>query len=275
MAATRRKFLGLTLLTCGLGFLAMSPTALAASDTLAEIKQRKELRVGLDPGFIPFEMKKPNGDWVGFDIDMVHAWASELGVKATFLDTKWEGIIPSLVTKKFDVIVSGMTITDERSKAVLFSSAYYKAGLTALVSKKASEKIKTGKDLDSPSVTIAVKLGTTGDIFVKKSFTKAQTKQFDTEADAATAVRMGKVDAFIYDRPYVELFAKKNEGKVVALQTLLTEEDLGLAARKSDQALVDSFNGFLKRWKESGEYEKTKKKHFVDMPWVADFPELK
>ncbi len=240
-----------------------------------EIQAKKELLVGLDPGFIPFEMKKPNGDWIGFDIEMMTAFAKEMGVSVKFMDTKWDGIIPALIAKKFDLIVSGMTITEERSKVVLFSDSYYKAGLNVLLTQKAALKIKKVSDLNSPEFSVAVKVGTTGDFYVGKTLPKANVKKLDSESDCANSVALGKVDAFIYDKPYVQLFASRNAAKVTALSGTITDEDLGVAARKADKDLVLAFNAFLKKWRETGSYDKAIKSNFVDMPWLKDFPDLK
>ncbi len=247
----------------------------AKADTLADVKTRKELRVGLDPGFIPFEMKTPKGEMIGFDIDMISAFAASLGAKATYVDTRWEGIIPALMAKKFDLIVSGMTITEERKRTVLFSDPYYTAGLLALVSNKKKDVIKTVADLNRAGLNIAVKVGTTADQYAAKNFPKATLRKLDSESDCANAVALGKVDVFIYDKPYLELFASRHSGKVFLLKENLTVEDFGVAARKSETALIASFNAFLKAWKSSGAYDRSIKTHFVDMPWAASLPLFK
>ena len=255
--------------------LTHSPKALSAPDTLSEIKARKELKVGLDPGFIPFEMKTPKGEMIGFDIDMIRAFAESLGAKATFVDTRWEGIIPALIAKKFDLIVSGMTITEERKRALLFSDAYYRAGLLALVSAKQKEIVKSPSDLNRAGLNIAVKVGTTADQFSAKNYPKATLRKLDSESDCANAVALGKVDVFIYDKPYLELFASRNSNKVFLLKEGLTVEDFGVAARKGDKSLIEAFNAFLKTWKASGAYDRSLKTHFVDMPWAASMPLFK
>jgi polar amino acid transport system substrate-binding protein len=247
----------------------------AASDSLEQIQAKKELRVGLDPGFFPFEMKTPQGEMVGFDIDMINAFAQSIGAKAKFIDTRWEGIIPALVARKFDVIVSGMTITEERKKTLLFSEPYYQAGLVAMVSSKKKEKVKTAADLNHPTISIAVKVGTTGDIFASKAYPKARLRKLDSQSDCANAVALGKVDAFIYDKPFLQLFASKFSDKAFVLNEGLTVEEFGVAARKSDKKLIAAFNSFLKTWKENGGYAKSQKIHFVEMPWAASMPLFK
>jgi len=255
--------------------LSLSSFNARAADSLTTVKTKKELRVGLDPGFIPFEMKNPKGEMIGFDIDMIQGFASSLGAKATFVDTRWEGIIPALIAKKFDLIVSGMTITEERKKTLLFSDAYYRAGLLALVSAKRKDTVKSAADLNQSGVTIVVKVGTTADQFAAKAYPKATLRKLDSESDCANSVALGKVDAFIYDKPYLELFASKNAQRVFLLKENLTVEDFGVAARKSDTALIGAFNEFLKGWKKNGGYDRSLRIHFVEMPWASSMPLFK
>jgi len=263
---------------CKLAFVflsSLSPGFSLAGDTLSEVKSRKELRVGLDPGFIPFEMKTPKGDMIGFDIDMIRGFADSLGAKAQFVDTRWEGIIPALVAKKFDVIVSGMTITEERKRTLLFSEPYYRAGLLALVGSKHKAAVKNPSDLNKAGLQIAVKVGTTADQFAAKAFPTATIRKLDSESDCANAVSLGKVDAFIYDKPYLEIFAARHSAKVYLLKEELTVEDFGIAARKADTSLIQAFNSFLKTWKSTGGYERSLKTHFVEMPWASAMPLFK
>lgn len=254
-------------------FMAVATTASAAS-TLETIKKRGELRVGIEPGFLPFEMQTKTGKWLGFDVDMMSAFAKSIGVKPKFVATQWDGIIPGLLAKKYDVIVSGMTITKERAKTVSFSDPYYAAGLKVMVNSNSAKKIKSAKDLNSSKVKVATKLGTTGDIYVGKSLKKAKIRKFDREADAAQSVLFKQTDAFIYDKPYLELFVSSKAKGLSLLPGLLSEENFGLAARKKDKALLAAFNSFLAKWRKSGEYQKSYDAAFVNMTWRKKFPEL-
>jgi polar amino acid transport system substrate-binding protein len=249
--------------------------ALAAPDVLTEIKGRGELRIGMTPGFIPFEMKKPDGEWIGFDVDMIKAFAATIGVKPVFIDAKWEGIIPGVQAHRYDLIVSGMTITEERKQAVAFSDPYYTANQSILIPKKNIGVIKSLADLDQPKSTVVVQLGTTGDLYATKILKHAKLVRLDTEYDSASAVLLGKYDGFIFDKSYIALYQKRNANKVGALLTDLTKESIGIAARKKDGALITAYNEFLKGWRASGGYDKAIKTHFEEMPWAKDFPSLK
>ena len=81
------------------------------NSTLNKIIQSGELRVGMEPGYMPFEMKDKKGNIIGYDVDMARKMAKEMGVKLTLVPTSWDGIIAGLITDKFDIIMSGMTIT--------------------------------------------------------------------------------------------------------------------------------------------------------------------
>lgn len=238
-----------------------------------KIKTNGTLRVGIEPGFLPFEMRTPQGEWVGFDIDMMNAYAKSLGVKVDFVSSKWEGIIPGLIAGKYDLIVSGMTIKPERAKAVLFSDPYFEAGLKILLAQKNAASIKSFADLDKKGKIIVLKLGTTGDYYATEHFKNAEIRRLDSEADAAQSVALGRADAFVYDKPFVDIFAASHPGKTVTLNDLVSKENLGVAAGKKSQALIDNFNAFLAGWRKSGEYDKAYKANFVDLTWKSKFPE--
>ncbi|MFW7379797.1 MAG: transporter substrate-binding domain-containing protein [Oligoflexus sp.] len=246
------------------------------ASSLKEIKKRGHLTVACEPGFLPFEMLTQKGEFVGFDIEMMRAFAKDIGVEAKFISTKWDGIIPGLMAKKYDVIVSGMTITPERARAVLFSEPYYNAGLKIMIKKDLIGKIKSLQELDDPKYTVAVKLGTTGDIFVQKNVKKARIRKLDTEADAAQSVILGRVDAFIYDKPYLEIYSASKKSQVGLLDEVLSKEQFGLAARKQDQELITAFNAFLKRWKadKKNGYDHVYRQVFDEMTWKEHFPQM-
>ncbi len=248
---------------------------LLSSFQLVGAISQKKLLIGAYQGYIPFTMKTPQGKWTGFEVEMAEAFAKDQGVSVEFVDSRWESMIPSLQTKKFDLIIAGMTVTPERSQAVLFSDGYYDASLKLLLNQKHQGKIKTFTDLNKADIKITVQLGTTGDFYAAKHAPKATIIRMDLESDASNAVLLGKADAFLIDAPYIDLFANRHKGKVFTLPEKYSDEQLGAAARKSDKVLVTAFNDFLKRWKASGEYEKKRKFYFEDLAWLKDFPNLK
>jgi len=243
----------------------------ALSDTLDEVKERGVLRVGMEPGYMPFELTNQKGEIIGFDVDMAKRMAKALGVELELVSTAWDGIIPSLVTRKFDIIMSGMTITEERAQTIDFAKPYIIIGQTALIRKDLAGEVKSWKDLDDTKYKVASKLGTTGEIATKKMLTKAQYFSYETEQEGIMETVNGKIDAFIYDSPFNAVaFAQKGQGKLVFLDQPFTEEPLGWAVRKGNPKFMAFLNDFLADSKSNGTYDKIYTKWFKDDTWIKE-----
>ena len=237
--------------------------------TLNQILQRGELRVGMEPGYMPFEMKDKKGKIIGFDVDVVRKMAKDMGVKLKIVPTAWDGIIAGLLAGKYDIIVSGMTITQKRNLKINFANPYISIGQTMLVRAKAAKGKKSWKDLDKPQYTIVTKLGVTGEIATRRMFKHAKIRTFDTEADAVQELLNGKADAFVYDKPYNAMFMAKRGGKgIVFWDKDLTFEPLGWAVRKGDPDFLNWLDNFLNQIKHDGTYDKIYNKWFKDISWL-------
>ena len=242
----------------------------AESPTLAQIRQRGELRVGLEVGYMPFEMVDKSGEIIGFDIDLARLMARKLGVKLKVVNQGWDGIIPALLTGKFDVTLGGMTITPERAKSVDFTDPYLTIGQTVLLSRKLAGKITSYEQLNRPEYRVLSKLGTTGEIATRKHFPRAQIRTFEHQAEGAIEVRNGRADAFVYDLPFNALMAAQFPDSLVHLKEPFTHEDLGWAIRKNDPALRAWLNEFLAGLKKDGTYQALYKKWFESSAWLPN-----
>ncbi len=237
--------------------------------TLNEILQRGELRVGMEPGYMPFEMKDKKGKIIGFDVDVVRKMAKDMGVKLKIVPTAWDGIIAGLLAGKYDIIVSGMTITQKRNLKINFANPYISIGQTMLVRESVAKGKSSWKELDKPEYTIVTKLGVTGEIATRKMFKHAKIRTFETEADAVQELLNGKADAFVYDKPYNAMFMAKRGGKgIVFWDKDLTFEPLGWAVRKGDPDFLNWLDNFLNQIKHDGTYDKIYNKWFKDISWL-------
>ena len=216
-------------------------------------------------------MANKKGEFVGFDIDMTKEMAKAMGVKWVPVNTSWDGIIPALITKKFDIIASGMTVTQERNLKVNFADPYIIVGQTILIRKELAGEIKSYKDLNDPKYTVTSKLGTTGEQAIKRLIPKANYKSFEVESEAALEVLTGKADATVYDLPFCATFmAQRGEGKLVFLDKPFTYEPLAWAIRKGDPDFMNWLNNFLKQIKNDGRYDRIYNKWIKSTNWMKD-----
>ncbi len=244
---------------------------LAEKSTLEKILKSGELRVGFEAGYMPFEMTDKKGRFVGFDIDVAKEMAKAMGVKFTPVNTAWDGIIPSLITNKFDIIISGMTVLQERNLKVNFADPYIIVGQTILLNKKHEGVIKSYKDLNNAKYIVTSKLGTTGEKAAKAKISKATYKSFETSTEAALEVLNGKADAFVYDLPFCVVFmAKQGEGKIIFLDEPFTFEPLAWAINKGDPDFLNFLNNFLRQLKNDGRYEKIYNKWIKSTDWIKN-----
>ncbi len=244
-------------------------TQAATAGTLDEIIKRGKLRVGLDPGYMPFELTNKKGEIIGFDVDIAKRMAKAMGVELEIVSTAWDGIIPALLTEKFDIIMSAMTLTQERNLRINFAEPYILIGQSILLNKKHEGTVKSYKDLNDAKYTVCSKLGTTGEQAAKRMISKAKYISYETEQEAVMEVVNGKIDAFIYDMPFNAIaFSQKGNGKIVHLDTPFTKEPLAWAIRKGDPDFLNWLNNFLQQQKYDGIYDRIYKKWFQDDAWL-------
>jgi polar amino acid transport system substrate-binding protein len=278
------------LILTGLGHPALAgDAALSPDSTLEGIFRRGLLRVGFDAGYMPFEMiskrsglREKNvvrGDerhpgspamYMGFDVDVGVELAKALGVKFVPVNTQWPSIIAALTAGRFDVIMSGMSITEERRKRIDFSDPYMVIGQTILLNPKHKARVKSYKDLNHSDFTVASNTATTGEAAVKRLMPNCRYRPYGEEVEGARAVLESEVDAFVYDLPFNAVFqALYGKGKLIFLDEPFTKEDLAWGIRKNDPDFKKFLNEFLQQLKADGRYERIYKKWFENTDWHA------
>jgi polar amino acid transport system substrate-binding protein len=251
-----------------LGAMIFCSTSANAGAVLDGIAESGELRACFDAGYMPFEMKSKNNSYIGFDIDLGKLMAKQMGVKYVPVNTAWDGIIPALITGKCDLIMAGMTINAQRNMKVNFADPYIIVGQSIILNSKLKGEIKSYKDLNDPKYTVTSKLGTTGEVVVKRMLNKAKYNAFETETDAAMEVINGKADAMIYDMPFVSIYSAQNSDKVDSILEPFTYEPLGWAVKQGDADFVNFLNNFLRQIKGDGTYDRIYNKWFKSDAWL-------
>ena len=217
---------------------------LVAESTIEQVLRRGVLNVGMST-FVPWAMKDKTGRFIGFEIDVASRLAADMGVKINFVPTKWSGIIPSLLTGKFDVIIGGMGIRPDRNQKVNFSIPYNYSGMSLLASREQAAGFDTLQAFNRSAVSIAARIGTTAATAAKKHMPRARLRLFDDEAQAVQELLNGRVHALVASAPLPAFQAIKYPDKLfLPLEGSFTREPNGFAIRKGD---IDTLN-FFDNW---------------------------
>lgn len=221
----------------------------------------KTITVGTSADFPPFEYIE-NGQFVGFDMDLMREIAKIAGFELKFVDMSFDSLIPALRAGQIDVAAAAMTITEERKQVVDFSIPYWTADQSVIVKADSNLTITVlfGK------YRIGVQTGTTGDLWctdelvAKGILPEKNLKRYDTFILALSDLLNGNIDAIVLDSPVANRFAATKPVKVVGI--IVTGEQYGIAVKKGNRELLNAINNALKQIIESGKMNELIDKYF-------------
>lgn len=216
---------------------------------LARIQRTKELVIGTDATYPPFESVE-GGRFVGFDIELGEAVAGELGAKVRWVNTAFDGIFPALAGGKFDLVMSSVTITDERKQQFAFSEPYYEAGQIIAV-RQAENGIDSLDDLRGQEA--GIQINTTAEQVLKRQ-SGVRIRRYDTIDQALLDLTNGNIKAVVGDAPTLRYMIKRGFPKLKTAGDLLTEEHYGIVMRPGDRDLQAAVNAALVRLHTSGRF---------------------
>lgn len=213
------------------------------------------LTVAMELAYPPFETKddagNPDGVSVTFAKDFAHAYDYDLVIE----NSAFDGLIPMLQTGKADMVISSMTITEERQESVDFSDPYARAELAILANSDSG--ITTIEDLNQPGKVVAVKTGSTGDVFATKNLTEAEIVRLADESACVTEVVQGKADGFLYDQLTIYRNQARNPDTTDAVFIPFQEAEFwGVAVKKGNTELRDQLNQFISDYYEDGGFDR-------------------
>jgi len=220
---------------------------LVRQSTLEQVVAKNRLRVGFST-FVPWAMKDKQGRYTGFEIEVADQLAQDMGVEADFVPTKWSGIIPALLTGKFDIIIGGMGITPERNLKVNFSDPYEFTGMSLLANRKLAEGFMDIEAFNRPEVTIVARIGTTAAAAAEKYLPKAQLNLFDDEGQALQEVLNNRAAAMVSSQPFPEFQSLKYPDRLFLPLDgkTFTAEPIGFAIRKGDVDFLNYLNNWIR-----------------------------
>lgn len=246
---------GLWLAACG----KQEPAAPAAAPAAAAAKVYV---VGTDAAYAPFESQNERGEIVGFDIEIVSAIAAKAGMEVKFVNTPWEGIFNSLNQGDRDLLVSAITITDERRQSMDFTAPYFDA--VQLIAVRQDSPVTKFEDLKT--LKVGVQTGTTGDEVVTQLLGKdsSNVRRFESTPLALKELESGGVDAVVADNGVINHYVANNSS--AAFKTVsdssFAPEQYGIAVRKGNTELLTKLNEGLAAIRADGTYDRIYAKYF-------------
>lgn len=237
---------------------------------LAQAKEWKEITIAMDATYPPFESVTPDGQLVGFEVDLAHAVCAEMKLKCNVINAGWDGLIPGLMAKKYDALMTSMNITDERRKAVDFSDTYYRMQNRFVAKKGANIQIsKAGLK----GKTIAVQNSTPQDNFATEQFGDVATiRRYATANEPYLELVNGRADVHFGFIVQINdgFLSKDGNGKqfefigptFTGKDSKKLGEGVAVAVRKQDKDLREMFNKGLAAVKKDGTFKKINDKYF-------------
>lgn len=240
----------------------------------AQASGKPTLTVAMELAYPPFETKDDAGTAEGLSVDFMQDFADQYGYDLVIENTAWDGLIPSLQTDKADCVISSMTITDERKGAVDFSDPYAMAQLAILAN--ANSGIEQAEDLNQAGKKVAVKTGSTGDVYATKNLTNAEIVRLADESACVTEVVQGKADGFLYDQLTIYRNNLANPDTTEAVFIPFQDaESWGIAVKKGNTELLDQLNEFIAQSKENGEFDRLTEKYLSEEKKAFDEHQFK
>jgi len=233
------------------------------------VESKKVLKVGMELAYPPFEMSDTQGNPQGVSVDFARRLGEYLGQEVVIENTAWSGLIPSLKTGKIDLIISSMTITDERKKTIDFSIPYAKSSLAILANKNSG--VMSIGDLNQKGKKVAVKKGSTGHLYAINHLKNAEVLVFDKENACVLEVSQAKADAFLYDQLTIYKNSVKHKETTVALLKSFQKdfEYWGVALKQNDPLKKD-VDAFITKAKADGTFDAFANKYLTDAKKTFD-----
>ena len=236
-------------------FLAAAVTLAFSAGAMAET-----LKMGIEAAYPPFNNKDASGNVVGFDKEIGDALCAKMKVECTVVTSDWDGIIPALNAKKFDFLISSMSITDERKQAVDFTDPYYSNKLQFIAPK--DKEFKTDKASLQGKV-IGAQRATLAGTWMEDNMEGVEVKLYDTQENAYLDLTSGRLDGILADKYVNYEWLKSDAGKSYEFKgdPVVESDKIGIAVRKNDP-IREKLNVALKEIVADGTYKKINDKYF-------------
>lgn len=232
----------------------------SSSEAGGDSQEQEVLTVAMELAYPPFETKDEQGNPSGVSVDFMKDFGEYIGKEIRIENISFDGLIPSLQTGKADMVMSSMTITEERKETVDFSEPYANALLAVLTNK--DSQITSVDDLNQEGKKVAVKTGSTGYLYAQEHLKNAEIIALQDESACVMEVSQGKADGFIYDQLTIYRNWQNNLDTTNAVFIPFQDvEPWGIAVKKGNTELLDQLNEFIETYREDGGFEELTEKY--------------
>ena len=249
-------------------FIAMA-SPVNGQKTLTKILKNGEIRIGLTGNQPPYNMKSKSGELMGFEVDLANILANSIGVKLTTVEMPFSELLPALEAGKIDAVMSGMTVTSERSVKALFSGPYTVSGKSILAKSSVLSKLKGTEEANNEAYKITCLKGSTSEDFVRKYMPKAQSIPVNNYDEGIAMILNDQADAMVADYPICVITIMRNQGKdLVTLEGPLNIEPIGIALPANDLHFHTLIENYLQAFNLAGALKVIDNKWLEDGSWL-------
>jgi polar amino acid transport system substrate-binding protein len=241
---------------------------LRQASTIEKVIRSGKLRVGMST-FVPWAMQSKTGEWIGFEIDVAKKLAEDMGVEVEFMPTKWEGLIPGLLTGKFDLIIAGMMGTPQRALKINFTTPYDFSVMNVVAHKEVAAGFTTASDFNKPEVTILCRNGTTAVTSAKRVMPEAELRLFSENGPMVQELLNGKAHAIVASSPEPAQLATKYPDTLFFIDEALMMEPISMGVRKGDPDTLAYLNNWIVVVKNQGFIEEKVNYWWKSMEWQS------
>ncbi|MGR5062968.1 transporter substrate-binding domain-containing protein [Photobacterium sp. DNB22_13_2] len=238
-----------------LGTLTLASTPSLAGETLDKIEQAKEIRIGVTGDYMPFSEKLSNGNYVGIEHDLAVIIADELNVKLTLVPTSWPTLMDDFQSGKYDIGMTGISVTDARKEFAYFSHSYYNYGKTPITRCEDVEKFNSLEKIDQPETTVIINEGGTNSIFARANLKQAKLHVEPTNKYVYDRILDGTVDLMIPDSVEADYRARHHDELCRSMPGFEFTESAIATMMPKDNELKARINEVLAKLDESGQLE--------------------
>ena len=239
--------------------------------TIENIVKRGEFRVGMTGNQPPFNMKNKQGELMGLEVDLAGLIANGMGVPLKMVQMPFADLLPALQSGKIDAIMSGMTVTAERSSQVLFAGPYTVSGKSILAKSSVIQKLQRAQDANDENYTISCLKGSTSESFVRRNMPKATVQAVNNYNEGIDMLMNDQVDAMVADYPICLITVMRNQGKdLVTLEAPLNIEPIGIALPQGDTNYLNLIENYIEALRLAGGMKALNDKWMEDGAWLIN-----